>query len=490
MMPVMAALLLDGYKINHPFQFPKGMQQLYNNFTCRGSRIPGVDRVVVWSLQAFFMKYLITEWNRTFFGEPRDRVLRQYKRRVDHYLPGHTMTFDHIGLLHEIGYLPIEIKALPEGTLCPLRVPMFTMRSTMDEVAWIVQTIETQMSCSIWHPMTSATTAWEFRKQLHADALRSAPELLDIVPYLAHDFSMRGQTSIETAIASAAAHLLSFIGSDTVPAVDYLEEYYIANCETEVIAESCAATEHAVMCLGGQEHELDTIKRIITEVAPTGIVSVVSDTWDFWNVIENYLPKLKDIIMARDGKYVTRPDSGTPIKILCGDADYAVGSVQYKGLIEAKFDLFGGYTTTTNCKQLDPHVGAIYGDSINQERAKDINEVLWQKGFASTNWVAGVGSWVYQLVTRDTYNSAFKATDGIVDGKHVAVCKTPKTDDGMKNSAKGLLRVNGDLTLSENVTEEEEKQGELITKFKDGKLTHYHSLKEVRGRLLANLTGG
>ena len=192
-------------------------------------------------------------------------------------------------------------------------------------------------------------------------------------------------------------------------------------------------------------------------------------------------------IRARVGKLVFRPDSGDPVKIICGDPEAPVGSPEYKGSIEVLWDTFGGTLTSTGYKRLDPHVGLIYGDSIILERAEEICAGLKAKGFASTNVVLGIGSFTYQYNTRDTFGMALKATYGVIDGKPVDMFKNPKTDSGVKKSAKGLLRVNPDLTLSQQVTPEEEKGGLLETVYLNGKLIRDESLATIRARLLANL---
>jgi len=237
------------------------------------------------------------------------------------------------------------------------------------------------------------------------------------------------------------------------------------------------------MCLGGEgENEIETFRRLFVDVYPKGIVSVVSDTWDYWKVLNEFLPKLKEEIMARDGKLVIRPDSGDPFKIICGDME-APDPVVRKGSIEHLWDVFGGTVNSKGFKQLDSHIGLIYGDSITLDRCRDISRRLMQKGFASTNVVYGIGSYTYQYTTRDVFGFAMKATHGIINGKAIDISKDPKTDDGLKKSAKGYLRVNEDLTLSEQVSEKEEG-GMLETVFKDGVLVKEQSLSEIRNRLV------
>jgi nicotinamide phosphoribosyltransferase len=357
-----------------------------------------------------------------------------------------------------------------------------TIVNTRPEFYWLTNFLETLISNALWHPMTSATTAHQYRELLdsYAKATSDIPEFVD---WQGHDFSMRGQTSVESSISSAAGHLLSFTGTDTIPGIEFLEKYYGADGEKELIGGSVAATEHSVMCFGGKETEKETYLRLITEVYPSGIVSIVSDTWDYWKVVTETVRELKDIIMKRDGKVVIRPDSGDPAKILCGDPDATPDSPQHKGTIQVLWDIFGGSTNSKGYKQLHPSIGCIYGDSITLERAKDICEQLKQKGFASTNVVFGIGSYTYQHVTRDTYGFAMKATWGVVNGQPIEVFKAPATDVGVKHSAKGLLKVNTDLTLSQGVTEAEEKEGMLQTIFEDGRLHNETTLSEIRKRL-------
>ena len=274
----------------------------------------------------------------------------------------------------------------------------------------------------------------------------------------------------------------------TIPAIDFLEQYYNADCEKELIGGSVSATEHSVMAMGTKDNEIGTFDRLITEVYPAGIVSIVADTWDFWQVITDFMPKLKDKIMARNGKVVIRPDSGDPVKIIVGDLDAPVGSPEYKGAIECLWETFGGTITPQGYKLLDSHIGLIYGDSITLARQKAILEGLKIKGFASYNVVLGIGSYTYEYVTRDTYGFAMKATYGEVNGIGRAIFKDPKTDDGTKKSAKGLMAVHinpitGEYELKDNCTWAEEAEGEFKTVFKDGVLVVDWALSDVRERV-------
>lgn len=333
-------------------------------------------------------------------------------------------------------------------------------------------------------PCTSATIAKQYRKVLDrfANETSSMPEFVD---WQGHDFSMRGMAGIEASLISASGHLLSFNGTDTIPAIDLLEQYYNADSDKELIGGSVSATEHSVMCMGTIEDEIGTFKRLICEVYPKGIVSIVSDTWDLWKVLTDYMPKLKSEILKREGKVVIRPDSGDPVDIICGNPKGKTEQ-ERKGVIELLWDTFGGQTNAKGFKELDPHIGAIYGDSITVSRAIQICERLKAKGFASTNVVLGIGSYTYQYNTRDTFGFAMKATYGEVDGVGREIFKDPITDDGTKKSAKGLMKIehtSGTYKLIDQATWEQERQGALKEIFRDGKLLIDHTLAEIRERM-------
>lgn len=475
----------DFYKTDHRRQLPKGITLVYSNFTARMSRIADISKIVSFGLQYFIKKYLVDDFNEHFFGIEKKIAVKQYKRILDNALGKDSVPMDHIEALWELGYLPLHIKALPEGSLVPLQVPLFTVVNTHVDFAWLTNFIETIASATVWGPCTSATTAFEYRKTFEYWARKTgAPK--GFVPWQGHDFSFRGMFGCEAAQMSGAGHLLSFTGTDTIPAINFLEEYYNADCEKELVGGSVSASEHACMCAGGKETELETYRRFITEVYPSGIVSIVSDTWDFWNVVTNILPKLKKEIMNRDGKLVIRPDSGDPVLIITGDENAPIGTPENKGLIQCLWDIFGGTTTPEGFKMLDPHIGAIYGDSITRERQQQILARLAANGFASSNVVLGIGSYTYQYVTRDTFGFAMKSTYCEVNGEGREIFKEPKTDKG-KNSHKGLIHVSGKsgsykATFPVSKEMEESSNNELKTVFLDGQFEQ-DSLKGIRARI-------
>ncbi len=482
--------LCDGYKVDHRRQYPEGTELVYSNWTPRKSRIAGIDKVVFFGLQYFIKKYLQETFDQDFFGKPKSEVIKKYQRRISGYLGPDAITYEHVADLHDLGYFPIEIKALPEGMLVPMRMPMFTIKNTKPEFFWITNFLETILSCIIWMPCTSATMAFQYRKILEEYVAKTGGDP-EFVNWQGHDFSFRGMAGLEAAMMSGAGHLLSFTGTDTIPAIDFLEEYYGADVDKELVGGSVSATEHSVMCMGTQHDEIGTFRRLITETYPAGIVSIVSDTWDYWKVITEFIPKLKSEILARDGKVVIRPDSGDPVKIICGDPDAEPGSPEFKGSVECLWETFGGTQTSTGYKLLDGHIGLIYGDSITLERCEAICSQLEAKGFASTNVVFGIGSYTYQYVTRDTFGFAMKATYGEVNGEGRPIFKDPKTDDGTKKSAKGMIKLSGTDIIVEKmedmVTKEQEGEGLLETVYLNGKLVKENTLAGIRSLLTKQL---
>jgi nicotinamide phosphoribosyltransferase len=480
-------MLIDFYKADHRRQYPEGTELVYSNFTPRKSRQEGNDKLVFFGLQYLVKEYLVKQWNEGFFNVPKEKVIADYKRRMDNALGKDSIPIGHIAELHDLGYLPLIVKGLPEGTIVSSKIPVVTVYNTVPTFFWLTNYLESLMSAILWKPCTSATTAFQYRKVFNEFAKSTVSDTnIDFVYWQGHDFSFRGMSGIEDACMSAAGHLLSFYGTDTVPAIDFHEAYYNANSDTELVGGSVPATEHSVMCMGTKDDEIATFERLIEEIYPAGIVSIVSDTWDFWKVITEFLPQLKTKILARNGKVVIRPDSGDPVKIIVGDKDAAVGSPEYKGAIECMWETFGGTTTDKGFKLLDSHIGLIYGDSITLKRQQDILNGLKEKGFCSFNVVLGIGSYTYEYVTRDIYGFAMKATYGEVNGEARNIFKDPKTDDGTKKSAKGLMQVteaNGTIVMKDQCTWEEEKQGLLQTVFENGKIVNEQSLSEIRSRI-------
>ena len=491
-----AALQTDAYKLFHKFAYHPEITEVYSNFTSRNgklSNVPNNAEVVFVGLQYFIKDYLIREWNETFFNLPKETAIANLKRYTDSLL-GQDYDATHFEALHDLGYLPIKIKALPEGSLVPYGVAPVTFVNTVDGFQWLSNYLETVFSTENWPIQTSATTSFAYLKNT-VGAFKRAGLPLDLVPFMCHDFSFRGMFGRHAAAMSGFGHLCSFAGTDTLPAMAFAEQYYNADVTKELVGASVPATEHStttsyILSLAEEkgisklEAEIEYI-RYLMSVVPTGILSHVSDSFDFWKFVTEGLPVLKDEILARNGKLVIRPDSGDPVKVLTGD-EYATNEAERKGLIECLYGIFGGTESPTGLKLLHDNIGAIYGDSITLERQQQIIERLEAKGFAGIV-VLGVGSYSYQYVTRDTHGSAVKATYVEKNGKGVNVFKDPATDK-KKKSACGLLRVEHDgekFVQHDQQTVEQELMGCLETVFVDSYLVRETSLQDIRAKLMA-----
>lgn len=483
-------LLTDGYKTGHHQQYPKGTTLVYSNFTPRSNKYApkGCDKVVSFG-QQMVIQQIHESFQNEFFSKPKDDVCGEMKRELSMYL-GTDYDVSHFEALHDLGYLPIRVKAIEEGTLVPMKVPVLTIYNTHPDFYWITNYLETIISNLLWKPMTSATIAHAYRKVLTKWQEKTDAEKGWFIDWQGHDFSMRGMDSVDAVISSGLGHLTSFSGTDSLPTLYGARKYY---GETEFVGGSVNATEHSVMCAGGSDDEVGTFKRLL-ETYPTGILSIVSDTWDLWKVCTEHLVTLKEEILARDGKLVIRPDSGDPVDIICGlnsipnavftsDLKLPERNPEYFGVIELLWDVFGGTINEQGYKVLDPHIGAIYGDSITIDRADEICARLEAKGFASTNVVLGIGSFTYQYNTRDTFGFAMKATYVEVEGVGREIFKDPITDDGTKKSATGLLMVSSDMTLLDKVSWGLEAQGMLQNIYLDGYFINKTTLTEIKNKL-------
>ena len=492
-------LLTDGYKTGHHQQYPHGTTLVYSNFTPRSNKYApkGCDMVVSFG-QQMVMKQIHEAFQNEFFSKPKDEVCGEMKRELSLYL-GTDYDVTHFEQLHDLGYLPIAVKGIEEGTLVPIKVPVLTIYNTLPEFYWVTNYLETIISNLLWKPMTSATIAHTYRKVLTKWQEKTDAERGWFIDWQGHDFSMRGMDSIEATISSGLGHLTSFSGTDSLPTLFGARKFY---GEEGFVGGSVNATEHSVMCAGSKDDEVETFCRLL-KTYPTGILSIVSDTWDLWKVCTEHVVTLKEEILARDGKLVIRPDSGDPVDILCGsESTLHTGSPEGKGVIELLWNVFGGTTNEQGYKVLDSHIGAIYGDSITIDRADEICRRLEAKGFASTNVVLGIGSFTYQYNTRDTFGFAMKATyveleelfyeteNSVEPELRIVgreIFKDPITDDGTKKSATGLLAVydnyEGGLTLIDKASWETENEGKLKTIYKDGEFFNQTTLTEIRERL-------
>lgn len=497
----------DFYKPSHISMYDKRSEIVQDNMTPRNAKhfihfADNDQRVMMAGLQGFIKWFLIDMFNENFFKMKKEDALAQYKEICDLSIGPNMVETWGFEKLHDLGYLPLEIRSIPEGTLSPVQVPLFTIQNTHPDFYWLPNFLESVISAETWKTITTATTFWQYRKLSEAWAAETCDNNLH-VPFQNHCFAYRGESGTHDAAQSEFGQLINSMGTDTIPAILYANRYY--NMKGKFVAGSIPASEHSVattnigFIVGRLKTEnpdlsldelrflaeVEFLKRYITEIFPKGFVSYVADSYDFWAIITRAALILKEEIMARDGRVVFRPDSGIPEHIIAGyryigdfetlseakdaawesekgevvsvkgkyyniefdeDTDYLglepsdLQDHEVKGAIQCLWEIFGGEVNSKGYKVLDSHVGLIYGDSITVARAKDIFERLKDKGFASSNIVYGVGSFTTQYTTRDSLGMAVKATGAVIDGQQIMVVKEPKTDLG-KKSAKGFLKV-------------------------------------------------
>lgn len=482
----------DFYKQVHWNQYPKGVTKVVSYFVPRMSRLKGDKYLIMFGLQSFIKEYLIEDFNEFFFSRSKKDIVREYKRLLDNTLGEGLYGIERVSALHDLGYLPIEIKAIAEGTLVPIGVPMFEISNTHPNFAWLTNALESVISCEMWHAMISANVGYKYRKIVDHFYDLSCD---DNIPHrkALGDFSMRGQESKRSAYKSSAGWLLSFVNTATVPAVDYMEKYYNCDCAKEEVGFGSVSTEHSVMCsnFAVDGDEITMVKRLLTETYPNTSFSMVSDSYDYWNLVDNILPLCREEILNHNGCLLVRGDSGDPVEVVTKTVFHL-------------WEQFGGTINSKGYKVLDPHIKAIYGDSITPQRAEAIYTILVDNGFSASNVALGVGSFSMQCLesfddnlstpkfnpyTRDTFGIAIKATYAEDEnGKPIFIFKNPK-ETSFKKSHKGCVIVltdtNGELRCEDEheFKDTYRPDNELKTVFKDGKMVLEYSISDIRKRL-------
>lgn len=569
-----AAFLVDGYKLLHHVMYPDNTTLVFSNMTPRGNKfatIKGTNSVVIATVQyvikdilyRFDVDFFRTEERKNATAEEVQRlkseVINEIKEEFSLYTNADFNT-KHFEELWDLGYLPVVIRTLDEGTACPMKVPYLTIHNTDPKFFWVTNYLETIISNMLWIGITTATTIRGMRSLVDEWAIKTVGNA-DGTDYQLHDFSMRGLKGVDNTILSGIGFLTSSLGTDNIPAIPMVRWAY---GDKGPIAGGVPASEHSIMTSEGALGEFDLVKRLI-ELFPEGFLSLVADSFDYWKFISEYLPKLKELILNRNGRLVVRPDSGNVINVICGSVSeyyeemsieefkveisdtywdhfnyeinndgyastanevFKMGDKYYhviiepemtktrdhngnsfesldyvnitkfeeveptpemKGSIEVLWDTFGGEVNELGYKILNDKIGLIYGESINYEKAKIIFEKLSKKGFASTNVVMGVGSYLVGYVSRDTFANAIKSTYQEINGVGKNIFKDPITDDGTKKSAKGLLvvkSVDGKPTLFQEQTWDDVNSDENLLKIRyaDGELFNQTTFEEVRER--------
>lgn len=573
-------LMIDFYKSTHHEQYPAGLTKMVSYYTPRMSRLKDTDKITMFGLQAFIKEYLIEGFNTYFFNRSEEEVVAEYERVLNATLGKGAFESQKIRELHQLGYLPLEISAVPEGMRTAIGVPQIEITNTHPNFVWLVNTIETLLSCTMWHTQVSAEVGYRYRQIVQKYKSLTCDENIPISRLLG-DFSMRGQQSAESAIKSSAAWCLSFANTATVPAILWLENNYDCDCTKEPVAFGAISTEHSVMCsnFAIDGDEITQIKRLLTEIYPNHNFSMVSDSYDYWNLVNNLLPQCKEEIMNHNGCISIRGDSGDPVEIIAGKdilkieddyefnilmnepgnwiSEYSGVEPNDEGLIEevtiyaeynsklykvmaisevikerggwsdnnyycfdhwnatveeipytaeimgtvwALDQIFGSTVNSKGYKVLNPHVKAIYGDSITPQRCEEIYCRLMDKGYAINNAALGVGSFSFMCLetidkdgdihynpyTRDTFGIAVKATYAEdADGNPIMIYKQPKALS-WKKSQKGCCIVADDgMTYTDGHAWAEISNTKNLLRpvFFNGYLTRSFTLAEVRANM-------
>lgn len=501
----------DFYKWAHIEQYINGTQFVYSNMTPRNDKYANVidsnGKMVFFGLQ-YALMHMVEQWDQNFFQKDKAKVIKRFSRRVKNSIGaeyGKGM-IESLGKLHDLGYMPIEVRAIEEGNWVNMGIPLFVVSNTLEEFYWLVNYLETYLSAMIWPMSNAAMVSSQYRKTAEKWAKRTgAPDFwIDIA---CHCFAARGHRGIEDSTISGMGHMLFSAGTDTGWAIDYIEDYYGGDSDKELIGCSVNAFEHATATqriayyrnvLGLENAERESVRDLLTKTYPIGILSYVADSEDYFRFISTDMADLKEEIEARQPdanglcKFVVRPDSSpkTPYEVIVGD-DESDCPLQRKGTLEILWETFGGTLNDQGLRVLNPKVGIIYGEAIDGEMQDKIYHGMVKRGWCVSNVLMGVGSWGFlKNASRDSYSIAIKGTHSIVDDLDVSMQKNPKTALDSKKSACGRLRVelvDGSYVLHQNQTQEEFETGELKLAFRNGKVVNFQVWNEVKARALAGL---
>lgn len=460
-------LATDSYKLNHWNQYPHDTEAVYSYFESR----PGAEfsYTVFFGLQAILKQYLegvvVTE----------DDINEAQAVATSHF--GNPDLFNLKGWQHILkahgGRLPLRIKAVPEGTVVPTGNVLMTVENTDPECFWLTNAVESLLT-HVWYPSTVATLS-RVTKTLIAGFLDRTAESRDGLPFMLHDFGYRGASSHETAAIGGAGHLVNFQGTDTLPAMLLAMKYYGADLAS--LAFSVPATEHSVMTAKGRDGEHEVVSQLLDEY-PSGILSVVADSYDIYKFVERVGTEFKERILARDGVFVVRPDSvtqtdKTPEKLT-------------GWILDKLWFHFGGEKNSKGFKVLDPHVRVLWGDGIDPIGIKRILSEATLRGFSAENLVFGMGGGLLQKVNRDTQRFAFKSSAQKRGGKWYEIFKQPL--DAAKESKRGRLKLVKVATLDDPTphlaTDREDAPGldVLQTVFENGEFTGLTRFDAIRER--------
>lgn len=452
------ALASDSYKLSHANQYPPNTTEMFSYFESRGGAYH-YDRLVFFGLQYYLKKYLTTP------------VAMEDVEEAKQFAEAHGCPFNYEGWKHiaNLGYLPVKIRAVPEGSVIPLHNIIMSVESTDPKVFWLVNWLET-MLVRVWYPTTVATQSFEIKNMIYKHLTNTAENPDDLINFKLHDFGYRGASSEESALIGGMAHLVNFMGSDTIAGILGARKYY----NEEMAAFSIPATEHSTITSWGKDREEDAYRNIIELYGngPSPLYACVSDSYDIFNAAKNiWGGTLKQEVLNAKNTLVIRPDSGQPDQVILQ-------------LCEILGEQFGFEKNSLGYKVLHPKVRIIQGDGVNRDSIEDVLDVLKAHGWSGENIGFGMGGALLQDLNRDTLKFAFKCSSVTTDGKEVEVYKTP-IGDTSKNSKRGKLDLvnmkdNEVVTVFRN--DGYDAPSIMLDVFENGKILHESTFAEIRER--------
>lgn len=449
-------LNVDSYKTSHYLQYPPGTTAVSSYIESRGGAL---DYTVFFGLQMFLKEYLLRP------------ITRENVEEAAELLPAHGVPFNREGWQHILeahaGYLPLEIEAVPEGSVLPVSNVLVQVRNTDARCHWLTSYVETALLRAVWYPTTVATRSFACRRIIAA-ALEKTGDTLDGLEFKLHDFGARGASSMESAALGGAAHLLNFRGTDTLSGILALREHYAA----DMPAFSVPAAEHSTITCWGRDREAEAYGNMLARFAAKGrVVAVVSDSYDLFRAIDELWGRqLRERVVASGGTVVVRPDSGDPVTIVCES-------------LERLMARFGFRTNTKGYRVLPDCVRLIQGDGVSPAAIERILDAMAARKLSAENVAFGMGGELLQNVNRDTLKFAMKASAVEIDGQWLDVYKDPVTDQG-KRSKRGrlaLVRHGGWRTVRREAAAAEDNA--LRPVYRDGRLLVDDSFETIRARV-------
>lgn len=452
-------LNVDSYKTSHYLQYPPGAEIVSSYIESRGGEYASS---VFFGLQMFLKQYLSKPVTRADIDEAADVL-------TAHSVPFNQRGWDYIVQEHG-GYLPLEIEAVPEGTLLPVSNVLVQAHNTDPECAWLTSYIETALLRAVWYPTTIATRSHDCRAIIER-ALLDTADSTDGIEFKLHDFGARGTSSLETAAIGGAAHLLNFMGTDTISGIVALREYY----DADMPGFSIPAAEHSTITCWGRERELDAYRNMLDQFSGDGkVLAVVSDSYDLFAAIDElWGGELRERVINNGGTVVIRPDSGNPADIVCES-------------VRRLMDCFGYRENGKGFLVLPDFVRVIQGDGVSPAEIESILSVMKIHRLSAENVAFGMGGELLQNVNRDTMQFAMKASAIRIDGTWHDVFKEPVTDSG-KRSKRGRLGLIASGSDYRTVPKEIAESGENLLRpvYRNGEVLLEESFSTIRDRLYA-----